>query len=42
MNYFDFDAFMVIWQEFLKFMDTVMAWLMFVLANGDPPPPTYP
>ena len=41
MNYFDWDAFMAVRQEFLKFMDTVMAGLMYVLADGPKPPPTY-
>ena len=41
MNYFDWDAFMAVWQEFLKFMDTVVASLMYDLADRPKPPPTY-
>ncbi len=41
-NFFDWNAFMQVWQEWLKFMDTVVAWLMYVLADGPKPPATYP
>ena len=37
MNYFDWNAFVDVWDEFIKFMDTVFAWLMFVLADGPKP-----
>ena len=36
-NHIDWNGFMLVWEEFHKFMDTVIEWLMFVLADGPKP-----
>lgn len=40
--YIDWDALLSVWYEYLKFMDNVVAWLKYVLADGPKPPATYP
>ena len=36
-NFFDWNIFMEVWDEFLNFTDTVVEWLMYVLADGPKP-----
>lgn len=36
-NHVDWNAFMQVWTEFRAFMDKVMEWLMYVLADGPKP-----
>ncbi len=40
----DFNAFMVVWKEFLSFMDRVVQWLQYVFGGDDAtwPPNEYP
>lgn len=40
----NFDAFMVVWKEFLAFMDRVIMWLQYVFGSSDtwPPKDDYP
>lgn len=38
----DFNAFMQVWDEFLKFMDRVVQWLQYLFNNGEWPPEDYP
>lgn len=40
----DFNAFMIVWEEFLTFMDRVVQWLQYVFGDGDkwPPEQDYP
>lgn len=40
----DFNAFMVVWEEFLHFLDRAVQWLQYVFGGDDTswPPDPYP
>ena len=38
----NWDNFMGVWDEFLKFMDRVFQWLKYVFGLGEWPPVEYP
>lgn len=41
----DFNAFMIVWKEFLEFMDRAVQWLQYVFGGDDakwPPKEDYP
>ncbi len=37
LNHIDWDEFVSVWDEFRVFMDTLIEWLMYVLADGPKP-----